>query len=62
MGVALFVPSNKEVIITKNGKPISHLLTFKKKRDTFWGLHKTIIKSHDDFGKLFNPPFLIHII
>jgi len=44
--------TNEEIIITKNGKPISRLVPYQNKIDTLFGLHKGNITSHDD---LINP-------
>ena len=39
--------SGEEIIITKNGKPVSRLVPYRKQIDTLFGLHKGIIKSND---------------
>jgi len=44
--------TNEELIITKNGKPISRLVPYQKQLDTLLGLHKGKVNSHDD---LINP-------
>jgi prevent-host-death family protein len=40
--------SNEEIIITKNGKPVSRLVPYRKQVDSLFGLHKDTLKSHDD--------------
>ena len=40
--------TNEEIIITKNGKPVSRLVSYRKKVDTLFGLHKNNIKSNHD--------------
>ena len=37
-----------EIVITKNGKPVSILKAYKELPKTLFGLHKGKIKSHDD--------------
>ena len=37
--------SGEEIIITKNGKPVSRLVPCRKQIDTLYGLHKGSIKS-----------------
>ena len=44
--------TNEEIIITKNGKPISRLAPYRNQVDTLFGLHKGKISSHDN---LINP-------
>jgi len=39
--------SGEEIIITKNGKPVSRLVPYRKQIDTLFGLHKGSIKSND---------------
>lgn len=40
--------TGEEIIITKNGKPVSRLVPYRKKPDTLFGLHKGKIDSKDD--------------
>ncbi len=40
--------TNEEIIITKNGKPVSKLVPYHKQVNSLFGLHKNNIKSHDD--------------
>jgi len=40
--------TNEEIIITKNGKPVSRLVPYRKQVDSLFGLHKGNIKSNDD--------------
>ena len=40
--------SGEEIIITKNGKPVSRLVPYRNHPDTLFGLHKEKIKSNDD--------------
>ncbi len=40
--------SGEEIIITKNGKPVSRLVPYRKNPDTLFGLHKEKVKSKDD--------------
>ncbi len=44
--------TGEEIIITKNGKPVSRLVPYRKQIDTLFGLHKKQIKSSED---LLNP-------
>ena len=39
---------NEEIIITKNGKPVSRLVPYRKQVDSLFGLHKNKLKSIDD--------------
>ena len=39
---------NEEIIITKNGKPISKLVPYVHKIDTLFALHKNSVTSQDD--------------
>lgn len=39
--------TNEEIIITKNGKPVSRLLPYKEAVDSLFGLHKGKLHSHD---------------
>ena len=40
--------TNEEIIITKNGKPISRLVPYRKQVNSLFGLHKNKLKSIDD--------------
>jgi len=40
--------SGEEIIITKNGKPVSRLVPYRKKPESLFGLHKGKVKSKDD--------------
>ena len=40
--------TGEEIIITKNGKPVSILKAYNKKPETLYGLHAGKIKSKDD--------------
>ena len=40
--------TNEEIIITKNGKPVSRLLPYKKQVKSLFGLDKGHIHSSDD--------------
>jgi len=40
--------TNEEIIITKNGKPVSRLLPYKKNVKSLFGLDSANIRSHDD--------------
>ena len=40
--------TGEPVIITKNGKPICKLVPCYQKPQSLFGLHRDIIKSHDD--------------
>lgn len=40
--------TNEEIIITKNGKPVSRLLPFKTQVQSLFGLDKGHIQSSDD--------------
>ena len=39
--------SGEEIIITKNGKPVSRLVPYLKKPDTLFGLHQKEVTSID---------------
>ncbi|MBQ0720527.1 MAG: type II toxin-antitoxin system Phd/YefM family antitoxin [Gammaproteobacteria bacterium] len=39
--------TNEEIIITKNGKPVSRLLPYKQRVDSLFGLHKGKLHSQD---------------
>jgi len=40
--------TNEEIIITKNGKPISRLVPYIKQVDSLFGLHEGKLKSSDE--------------
>lgn len=40
--------TQQEIVITKNGKPISRLVPYRKQLESFFGLHKSQVKSTDD--------------
>lgn len=40
--------SGEEIVITKNGKPVSRLVPYRKPVASLFGLHKLVVKSHDD--------------
>jgi prevent-host-death family protein len=40
--------THEEIIITKNGKPVSRLVPYHKQVNSLFGLHKNSLKSHDD--------------
>lgn len=40
--------TGKEIVITKNGKPISILKPYRSIPKTLFGLHKGIVQSNDD--------------
>ena len=40
--------SGQEIIITKNGKPVSRLVPYRKRPKSLFGLHRGQITSHDD--------------
>ena len=39
--------TNEEIIITKNGVPVSRLIPYKTKKSTLFGIHKGQINSND---------------
>ena len=39
--------NNEEIIITKNGKPVSKLVPYHRKLDSLYGLHRGTVKSID---------------
>ena len=39
--------TNEEIIITKNGKPVSRLLPYKQQCDSLFALHKDKLHSRD---------------
>jgi prevent-host-death family protein len=40
--------TQKEIIITKNGKPISRLVPYSKQLESLFGLHQSLVKSVGD--------------
>lgn len=40
--------SGEEVIITKNGKPVSRLLPFRTQSKSLFGLHRGVVSSSDE--------------
>jgi len=40
--------TQQEIVITKNGKPISRLVPYRKQLESFFGLHKSRVKSTGD--------------
>ena len=40
--------TNEEIVITKNGKPISRLVPYRIQPDSLFGLHQSQVKSNDD--------------
>jgi len=40
--------TGEEIIITKNGRPVSRLLPFRNKPKTLFGLHASSIHASDD--------------
>jgi len=40
--------TGEEVIITKNGKPVSRLLPYRHKPKSLFGLHASSLHTHDD--------------
>ena len=40
--------SGEELIITKDGKPVSVLVPYKEKPKTLFGLHRSKIRANDD--------------
>jgi len=40
--------TGEEIVITKNGKPVSRLVPYRKQIDTLFGLHNNQLKSNDD--------------
>jgi len=40
--------TQEEIIITKNGKPISRLVPYRKQLESFFGLHQAQVKSTGD--------------
>ena len=40
--------TRESIIITKHGKPIAQLISYHQKPTSFFGLHRSVIKSHDD--------------
>ncbi len=43
--------TGEEIIIVKNGQPISILRAYKKQPRSLFASHKNIVKSHDDLIK-----------
>lgn len=40
--------TGEEVVITKNGKPVSRLVPFRTPPKTLFGLHRGAVESHGD--------------
>jgi prevent-host-death family protein len=40
--------TQQEIVITKNGKPVSRLVPYKKQLDSLFGIHQAQIHSNDD--------------
>ncbi len=40
--------TGEEIVITKNGKPVSKLVPYRKRPKSLLGLHKGQVRSHDD--------------
>jgi len=40
--------TREPIIITKHGKPVGRLVPYHRKPASFFGLHRGVIKSHDD--------------
>ena len=40
--------SGEEIVITKNGRPVSRLVPYRKQPESLFGLHKGQVVSHDD--------------
>jgi len=40
--------TGKEIIITKNGEPVSKLVAFKRRPKTLFGAHKEVVKVYGD--------------
>ncbi len=40
--------SGEELVITKDGKPVSVLIPYREKRKTLFGLHRSVIRANDD--------------
>lgn len=40
--------TGEQIIITKNGKPVSRLVSYREVPETLFGLHKEKINSRDD--------------
>ncbi len=40
--------TGKEIIITKNGEPVSKLVPFKKRPKTLFGAHKNVVEVYGD--------------
>ncbi len=40
--------SGEEIIITKNGKPVSRLVPYRKQADSLFGLHAGLVSSSEN--------------
>lgn len=40
--------TGEEIIITKNGIPISRLVPYQTRPRSLYGLHEAVVQSHDD--------------
>jgi len=40
--------TNEEIVITKNGKPVSKLVPYHTRMDSLFGIHKGMVSSTDD--------------
>ena len=49
--------TNEEIIITKNGKPVSRLLPYKQQVDSLFGLHKDTLHSRDSLIEPIDEPW-----
>ncbi len=43
--------TGEEIIITKNGRPVSRLLPYRNKPNTLFGLHASCVHAKDDLIK-----------
>ena len=49
--------SGEEIVILKNGKPISKLVPYKSKPRSLFGLHKGSVRSRDDLIEPIDMPW-----
>lgn len=40
--------TGEEIIITKNGRPVSRLVPYRDSVESLFGLHQGLVTSHDD--------------
>ena len=49
--------SGEEIVVTKNGKPVSRLVPIKQRPKQVFGLHRGMWQLHDDLVEPVNEPW-----